>query len=91
MRPPPFGHLDRHLAAQLSKLFVATLGGVVVLYLVVDFADRAHGFSGRAWGKAALELYWNKGLVVAYHGFVRDFSKLPVYLYAGPRFSFYWH
>jgi lipopolysaccharide export system permease protein len=66
VRPPPFGHLDRHLAAQLSKLFVATLGGVVVLYLVVDFADRAHGFSGRAWGKAALELYWNKGLVVAY-------------------------
>ena len=38
----------------------------MLLYLVIDFADRAHGFSGRAWGKAVLELYANKAAVVAY-------------------------
>src|SRR4051812_47207958 len=43
-----------------------TLGGVVLLYLVIDFADRAHGFTGRAWGRAAAELYLNKAAVVAY-------------------------
>ena len=63
---PLGGQLDRLVAAQFLKLFGATLGGVVLLYLTVDFADRAHGFWGRAWGKAALELYWNKAAVVAY-------------------------
>lgn len=62
----PFGQVDRLLAAQFVKLFGATLGGVVLLYLTVDFADRAGSFWGRAWGKAALELYWNKAAVVAY-------------------------
>jgi len=62
----PFGQVDRLLAAQFVKLFGATLGGVVLLYLTVDFADRAGSFWGRAWGKAVLELYWNKGAVVAY-------------------------
>ena len=62
----PFGHLDRLLARNFLQLFVATLGGVVLLYLTVDFADRAGSFWGRAWGKAVLELYWNKGAVVAY-------------------------
>ena len=38
----------------------------MLIYLVIDFADRAHGFSGRAWGKAVLELYANKAAVVAY-------------------------
>jgi lipopolysaccharide export system permease protein len=51
---------------ELSRLFAATLGGVVVVYLVVDFADSAHVFNGRAWGKAAAELYLNKAAVVAY-------------------------
>jgi lipopolysaccharide export system permease protein len=45
---------------------VATLGGVVVIYLVIDFADRAHTYTGRAWGRAAAELYLNKAAVVAY-------------------------
>jgi lipopolysaccharide export system permease protein len=66
LSPRAFGHLDRYIARQLVRIFVATLGGVVLLYLAVDFADRAHGFSGRAWGKAVLELYWNKAAVVAY-------------------------
>jgi len=39
---------------------------VVLIYLVIDFADRAHTYSGRAWGRAAAELYANKAAVVAY-------------------------
>ena len=38
----------------------------MVIYLVVDFADRAHTYTGRAWGRAAAELYLNKAAVVAY-------------------------
>jgi len=58
--------LDRMLLVQLSRLFFATLFGVVLLYLVIDFADRAHGYRGVAWGKAVLELYANKAAVVSY-------------------------
>ena len=47
-------------------MFFATLGGVVLVYLVIDFADRAHTYTGRAWGRAAAELYANKAAVVAY-------------------------
>src|SRR5438128_11515994 len=54
------------MLAELARLFFATLGGVVLIYLVIDFADRAHTYSGRAWGKAAAELYANKAAVVAY-------------------------
>src|SRR5206468_9672739 len=54
------------MLAELLRLFVATLGGVVLIYLVIDFADRAHTYSGRAWGRAAAELYANKAAVVAY-------------------------
>jgi len=61
-----FGQLDRLLSLKFLQLFGGTLGGVVLLYLTVDFADRAGSFWGRAWGKAALELYWNKAAVVAY-------------------------
>ena len=60
------GQLDILLVRDLARLFGATLGGVVLIYLVIDFADRAHGFSGRAWGKAAAELYLNKAAVVSY-------------------------
>jgi len=62
----PFGQLDRLLSLKFLQIFAATLGGVVLLYLTVDFADRAGSFWGSAWGKAALELYWNKAAVVAY-------------------------
>jgi lipopolysaccharide export system permease protein len=51
---------------ELTRLFVATLGGVVLIYLVIDFADRAHTYTGRAWGRAAAELYANKAAVVVY-------------------------
>jgi hypothetical protein len=33
---------------------------------------------------------WSWGLVVAYQGFISNFSKLPVYLYAGPTFTLRW-
>ena len=45
------------MLAELARLFFATLGGVVLIYLVIDFADRAHTYTGRAWGWAAAELY----------------------------------
>jgi lipopolysaccharide export LptBFGC system permease protein LptF len=60
------GQLDRMLVREMARLFAATLGGVVLIYLVVDFADRAHGFFGRGWGKAVAELYLNKAAIVTY-------------------------
>jgi lipopolysaccharide export system permease protein len=48
------------------RLFFAILSAIVLIYLVVDFADRAHTYTGRAWGRAAAELYANKAAVVAY-------------------------
>jgi lipopolysaccharide export system permease protein len=60
------GQMDRLLLRELGRLTAATLGGVVSLYLVIDFADRAPSFTGRAWGKAAAELYLYKAAVVAY-------------------------
>ena len=65
-RQKPFGQLDAMLLATLLRLFLATLGGVVLVYLVIDFADRAHGYRGVAWGRAAAELYLNKAAVVSY-------------------------
>jgi lipopolysaccharide export system permease protein len=65
-RQKPFGQLDRLLLRELSRLFFATLGGVVVIYLVIDFADRAHGLAGPGWARAAAELYANKAAVIAY-------------------------
>jgi lipopolysaccharide export system permease protein len=60
------GQMDRLLLRELGRLFAATLGGVVSLYLVIDFADRASSFTGTAWVKAAAELYLYKAAVVAY-------------------------
>jgi len=33
---------------------------------------------------------WSWGLQVAYHGFLPNYSQLPVYLYAGPTFALRW-
>jgi hypothetical protein len=33
---------------------------------------------------------WAWGAKIAYHGYVRDYSKLPVYLYVGPTVSARW-
>ena len=69
-----FGALDRMLLRELARLFVATLGGVVLLYLVIDFADRgsiyftqsAAAVTRGAWARAVVELYANKAAVVAH-------------------------
>jgi lipopolysaccharide export LptBFGC system permease protein LptF len=54
------------LLRELAWLFVATLSGVVLLYLVIDFADHAGSYGGRGWGKAVAQLYLNKTAVVTY-------------------------
>jgi lipopolysaccharide export system permease protein len=59
------GTLDRMLLRELLRLFTATLGGVVLLYLVIDFADRGSIYRGRAWASVA-ELYANKAAVVGH-------------------------
>ena len=58
--------LDRLLLAELTRIFCATLAGVVALYLLIDYADRSHGFSGPGWPRAAAELYANKAAIVTY-------------------------
>lgn len=63
---PPFGVLDRMLLREMARLFFATLSGVVLLYLVIDFADHAGSYSGRGWGAAVAQLYLNKAAVVTY-------------------------
>src|SRR6478735_501738 len=65
-RQRPLGQLDRLLLSELLRLFAATLAGVVLLYLLIDFADRGSMFSGRALGRAVLELYLNQAAVVAH-------------------------
>ena len=66
-RPAPlFGIFDRMLLRELTWLFFSTLCGVVLLYLVIDFADRAGSYGGPAWGKAVAQLYANKAAVVTY-------------------------
>ena len=60
--PILFGHLARRtLAAMLGAI-----GGVVVLYLAVDFVDNSSAFQGAGWGLAVLDLYANKAAVVTH-------------------------
>lgn len=58
--------LDRLLLSELARLFAATLAGVVVLYLVIDFADRGSSWKGDGWVRAVALLYANKAAVVAH-------------------------
>jgi hypothetical protein len=60
------------------------------------YADGA-GQNGRALSyQAALGFdrlqspRWSWGAVISYQGFLSNFSKLPVYLYAGPTFALRW-
>ena len=60
--PILFGHLARRtLAAMLGAI-----GGVVVLYLAVDFVDNSSAFQGPGGGHAVLDLYANKAAVVTH-------------------------
>lgn len=58
--------LDRHLAAAYAAAASACLTGLAVIYLLVDFVDRARLFTGPGWARAALELYAAKLAVVGW-------------------------
>jgi lipopolysaccharide export system permease protein len=47
----------------LASIFAA-MGGVVAIYLAVDFVDNSAGFGGPGWLLAVLELYANRAAVV---------------------------
>jgi lipopolysaccharide export system permease protein len=53
--------LFRYVSARVLGAFLVALGGVVGIYLAVDFVDNAAGYS---WSLALLELYANKAAVV---------------------------
>lgn len=56
--------LARYVATKALAAFLAALGGVVGVFLVVDFVDNAHVIRGAGWLPVALELYANKAAVV---------------------------
>lgn len=62
----PIPTVDRLLLRELVQLFIATLGGVVLLYQVIDFADRGSGYHVERFGMASalIELYADKAAVV---------------------------
>ncbi len=55
-----------HIARRAVVAFLASLVGVVGLFLVVDFAENASVFRGPGWVLAVLALYANRAAVVAY-------------------------
>ena len=55
-----------HLARRALIAFASSLAAVVILFLVVDFAENARIFNGAGWVRAVLELYSHKSAVVAY-------------------------
>ncbi|HEX7488766.1 MAG TPA: LptF/LptG family permease [Anaeromyxobacteraceae bacterium] len=55
-----------HLARRALLAFAASLAAVVILFLVVDFAENARVFGGAGWVRAVLALYAYKSAVVAY-------------------------
>ena len=46
-----------HLARRALIAFASSLAAVVILFLVVDFAENARIFNGAGWMRAVLELY----------------------------------
>lgn len=51
--------LWRYLAGTFAKTSVATVGGVLAVVLVIDFADRAYSFKGEGWVWNVIRLYVN--------------------------------
>ncbi|HEY0839656.1 MAG TPA: LptF/LptG family permease [Vulgatibacter sp.] len=51
--------LWRYLAGTFTKTSFATIGGVLAVVLVVDFADRAYSFKGEGWVLNVIRLYVN--------------------------------
>lgn len=56
--------LFAYVARRALTAILAALGGVVAIYLAVDFVDNSSGFGGHGWLPAVLELYANKAAVV---------------------------
>jgi len=56
--------LFAYVARRALAAIVASLVGVVAIYLAVDFVDNSAGFGGPGWVPAVLELYANKAVVV---------------------------
>lgn len=55
-----------HIARRAFLAFVGSLAAVVVLFLVVDFAENASVFTGPGWVSAVLALYANRAAIVSY-------------------------
>lgn len=53
-----------YAARRTLLAMLGALGGVVAIYLAVDFVDNSAAFSGAGWLPAALELYAYKAVVV---------------------------
>jgi len=60
------GLLLRHLLRRYLVLVGAVLAGVLVIFLVADFVDRARAYTGPNWVRDVAELYGWKALVAAH-------------------------
>lgn len=58
--------LLRYVFGQYLRTFAVVLGAIVGIFLVIDFADRAHHYTGPGVVRDVLLLYAFKSLVVAY-------------------------
>ncbi|HET7754991.1 MAG TPA: LptF/LptG family permease [Anaeromyxobacteraceae bacterium] len=58
--------LFRHIATRALVAFVGSLGGVVALFLVVEFAENASLTRVEGWLAPALELYANRAAIVVW-------------------------
>jgi lipopolysaccharide export system permease protein len=60
------GLLLRHVLGRYLIIFGATLAGLLVVFLVADFVDRARVYTGPNWIRDVAELYGWKALVAAH-------------------------
>jgi lipopolysaccharide export system permease protein len=60
------GLLMRHVLGRYLVIFGATLAGLLVVFLVADFVDRARVYTGPNWIRDVAELYGWKALVAAH-------------------------
>jgi len=60
------GLLLRHLLRRYLVLVGAVLAGVLIIFLVADFVDRARSYTGPNWVRDVAELYGWKALVAAH-------------------------
>ncbi len=60
------GLLTRHLLRRYLVLVGAVLAGLLVVFLVADFVDRARAYTGPNWVRDVAELYGWKAMVAAH-------------------------